>query len=637
MRHWSIRQAREAYGIRFWGGGYFDIDERGHLQVYPDGDGSRNGIDLNSLTVKLKAAGLSPPVLVRFGGILRNRVDTLRKAFSQAMQLERFNGGFTAVYPVKVNQQRQVVEAILSAGDGDVGLEAGSKPELMAVLAAAEEGNTVICNGYKDREYIRLALIGSRMGMRVCIVIEKLSELELVLDESDRLNIEPLLGVRVRLASIGTGKWQNTGGEKSKFGLSAAQTLQAVERLREREMLHTLRLMHFHLGSQIPNIRDIQRGIDEAARYYAELHRLGVPINSVDVGGGLGVDYEGSRTRSFCSMNYTVQEYANNVVHALQRICAEQHLPHPHIITESGRALTAHHAVLITEVVAVEQVPAGGEASLLDHDQPAIIESLIHNLSALESGHERGRSLLEAWHDAQHGLAEAQSMFTHGLLSLQQRAQAEQLYFATCRWIHARLSGSSRAHRDVLDELNEKLADKYFCNFSLFQSLPDVWAIDQLFPVMPLHRLDERPDRRGVLQDITCDSDGRIDHYVEHNGQESTLPLHTLRTGEPYLLGVFLVGAYQEILGDEHNLFGRTNTVNIELTEQGEYRLVAARQGSDVTSVLKQVDFDARQLMNCYRNKLALADIGSGERERYLQQLEEGLSSYTYLDPGPPG
>ncbi len=634
MSKWSIHQAREIYNIRFWGGGYFDIDDRGHLLVYPDRNQHHTSINLYSLTTELKAVGLSLPVLVRFGDILRDRVNDLHEAFSRAMQEEGFDGGFTAIYPIKVNQQRQVVEAILAASDEVVGLEAGSKPELMVVLAAARAGTTLICNGYKDREYIRLALIGSRMGSQVYIVIEKLSELELVLEEADRLNIVPLLGVRVRLASIGAGKWQNTGGEKSKFGLSAAQVLQAVECLRKRGMLHTLQLMHFHLGSQISNIHDIQRGVDEAARYYSEFRRLGVPISSVDVGGGLGVDYEGSRTRSVCSMNYTVQEYANNVVHALRQICTEQNLPHPRILTESGRALTAHHAVLITEVVEVEQTPDGTDISPSSQQQPAIIEALAGNLATLQNNCESERSLLEAWHDARYGLSEARSMYTHGLLTLEQRALTEQLYFATCWQIRARLSSRSRVHRDVLDELNEKLADKYFCNFSLFQSLPDVWAIDQLFPVVPLHRLDEEPERRAVLQDITCDSDGRIDSYVERNGLESTLPLHLPRSGEPYLLGIFLVGAYQEILGDEHNLFGSTHTVNVELVEDGGYRLLDARRGDNIASVLRQVDFDAQQLLGCYRNKLVAADISSGKQAQYLRQLEHGLSVYTYLESG---
>ncbi len=634
MSDWSVQRARELYNIRYWGGGYFDIDGGGHLLVRPVGRQRAVEIDLHALVAELGQRGVSLPVLLRFEDILRDRVERLRRAFAIAMEHEGFKGGFTAVYPIKVNQQRAVVEAILAAGDDGVGLEAGSKAELMAILAVSRSGGTVICNGYKDREYLRLALIGRRMGQQVYIVIEKPSELALVLEEAKRLEVEPLLGVRVRLASIGSGKWQNTGGEKSKFGLSAAQLLQAVEQLRGAGMLGTLRLMHFHLGSQIPNIRDIQRGIDEGARYYAELHRLGVPIGIVDVGGGLGVDYEGSRTRSFCSMNYTIQEYANNIVQALARICTEQRLPHPHLITESGRALTAHHAVLITDVVAVERIPDGPEAPMYGEGEPAILEALAQNLALLRGNKEGERSLLESYHDAQHSLSEAKSMYTHGLLTLEQWARAEQLYFAICRHVHARLDSGSRAHRDVLDELNEKLADKYFCNLSLFQSLPDVWAIDQVFPVVPLQRLDEMPCRRAVLRDITCDSDGRIDHYVERNGLESTLPLHPLRSGECYLLGFFLVGAYQETLGDMHNLFGTINTVSVALSKDGGYRLMDTEKGDDVSSVLGQVGFDIGRLMASYRSKLATADMEERVRRQYLDELEKGLSSYTYLEQG---
>jgi len=630
MRKWSIKQALEIYNIRFWGGDYFDINEQGNLLVCPGRDQSHAGIDLYALTAEIEQAGLSLPVLVRFGDILQDRVNSLRDAFQQAMQAENFEGGFTAVYPIKVNQQRMVVESILTAGGNGIGLEAGSKSELMVVLAASKTGATVICNGYKDREYIRLALIGSRMGQQVYIVIEKLSELELVFEESDSLGITPLLGVRVRLASISAGKWQNSGGEKSKFGLSATQVLQMVECLREARMLHTMQLLHFHPGSQIPNIHDIQHGVDEGARYFSELHRLGAPISVVDVGGGLGVDYEGSRTRSFCSMNYTVQEYANNIVHSLRQICSEQNLPHPHIITESGRALTAHHAVFITNVAAVEQIPDYSNIPLSSLPQPGVITVLASNLDSLLDGSKHERSVLEAYHDAQHGLSEAQSMYIHGLLTLEQRALAEKLYFSICWQIYSRLSTGLRAHRDLIDELNEKLADKYFCNFSLFQSLPDVWAIDQLFPVVPLHRLNEEPLRRGVLQDITCDSDGRVDGYIEKNGVESTLPLHALRFGESYLLGIFLVGAYQEILGDRHNLFGSTNTVNVKLMDDGGYRLVDAVQGDSVDSVLQSVDFDPRQILDSYRSKLV--DIDSQERTQYLYELEQGLCGYTYLD-----
>ncbi len=624
--NWTIRQARTGYNISHWGDGYFDINDKGHIAVYPERDPSR-GIDFHELAKRVAEADLALPVLVRFSGILHDRVKTLVTAFSTAMEEDGFQGGYTAVYPIKVNQQRTVIEEILHAGDGQVGLEAGSKPELMAVLAMAPEGETIICNGYKDREYIRLALIGKALGHRLHIVIEKLSELRLIIEESQALGIEPLLGVRVRLASIGKGNWQNTGGEKAKFGLSALQVLEVIARLREADLLSSLKLMHVHLGSQIANIRDIHRGMREVARFYAELRRYGAPLESVDVGGGLGVDYEGTRSRSFYSMNYSIGEYARAIVHTLWEVCTEQGLPHPAIITESGRAMTAHHAVLVTDVIDVEQAPDGPLGPAPAEDAPLILHDLWNGLSGLDS-----RSALEVYHDAVHWLSEAQSMFTHGLLSLEQRGRVEHLYFATCRRILALLNPERRAHREVIDELHEKLADKYFCNFSLFQSLPDVWGIGQVFPIMPLHRHDREPTRRGILQDLTCDSDGRIDAYVDREGIEASLPLHEVKPGEPYLLGFFLVGAYQEILGDMHNLFGDTDSVNVERDPDGEYRLVGATRGDSVDELLRYVAFDPEALMQAYRRKIAGADINEESRSRFLDALAAGLQGYTYLE-----
>lgn len=627
MTNWTIQEARETYNIAHWGNGYVDTNDRGHLVVRPDRRSDRPGIDLYELAEEIKGAGLTLPVLVRFTDILHDRIDTLCGAFARAMEVDDYRGRFTAVYPIKVNQQRRVVEEILAHGGARVGLEAGSKPELMAVLALADQrGGVVVCNGYKDREYIRLALIGLQLGHRVHIVVEKLSELELVIQEAQNLQVKPLLGVRVRLASIGAGKWQNTGGEKAKFGLSAAQVLRMVNRLTEVGMLDALQLLHFHLGSQIANIRDVQRGLREAARYYAELHRLGARIATVDVGGGLGVDYEGTRSRSFCSMNYSVQEYANNVVHVLWEICAAEGLPHPDIITESGRAMTAHHAVLITNVIDVEQVPGNGIAPAGD-DEPLIIQDLWQALANLSS-----RSALETYHDAVHWLSEAQDMYTHGVLTLEQRARIEHLYFAICREVRPLLQATTRAQREAVDELNEKLADKYFCNISIFQSIPDVWAIDQIFPIVPLHRLDERPERRVVIQDLTCDSDGRIDHYVDREGVEATLPLHAIQPGKPYLLGIFMVGAYQEILGDMHNLFGDTDSVNVELLPDGSHRLTQPQRGDTVESVLRYVHFNAEDLLAAYRAKIAAAQFDAERREAALRELEEGLKGYTYLE-----
>ncbi len=626
MTDWNIQHARDAYNVSHWSGGYFDVNEEGHLLARPDR--KHAGVDLYRLTEEIRQASLALPVLVRFTGILHDRVDTLCNAFGQAMTTDGYQARFTAVYPIKVNQQRSVVEQILSHGGERVGLEAGSKPELLAVLAQVHpNGGTVICNGYKDREYIRLALIGKQLGHRVYIVVEKLSELELILQEAHNMGIKPLLGMRMRLASIGAGKWQNTGGEKSKFGLSASQVLEVVERLGAADMLDTLQLLHFHLGSQIANIRDIQNGMREAARYYAELHRMGVPIVCVDVGGGLGVDYEGTRSRSFCSMNYSVEEYANNVVHALWEICAEQNLPHPDIITESGRAMTAHHAVLITNVTDIDRIPDGAALTPATRDEPLIIQDLWHGLANLSS-----RSALEAYHDAQHWLAEVQTMYTHGVLTLEQRARAEQIYFATCHKVRTLLQPGAKSHREALDELNEKLADKYFCNFSLFQSMPDAWAIDQIFPVVPLHRLHEQPTRRAVIEDLTCDSDGCIGQYVDREGVESTLPVHDWQPGQLYLLGIFLVGAYQEILGDMHNLFGDTDSVNVELTPDGGYRLTQPQRGDTVESVLRYVHFDAADLLEAYRTKINNAPLTSEQRSVYLEELAAGLEGYTYLE-----
>lgn len=627
MAQWDIQQARDAYSIPHWGGGYFDVNGDGHLHVRPRRGGAHPGIDLYKLSEEAQAAGLTLPLLVRFSDILHDRVDTLCGAFGEAMQVAGYRGRYTAVYPIKVNQQKSVVQEILRHGDERVGLEAGSKPELMAVLALSRPGGVIICNGYKDREYIRLALIGRRLGHRVYIVVEKLSELDIVIDESSKLAVAPLLGVRVRLASIGYGKWQNTGGDKSKFGLSAAQTLTAVETLRTAGMLDSLQLMHFHLGSQVANVRDIQRGVREAARYYAELHRLGVDVRCVDVGGGLGIDYEGTRSRSYCSMNYSVQEYANNVIHTLWETCEQAGLPHPDVITESGRAMTAHHAVLITNVIDIEQAPVAEAIAAPGDGEPMIIRDLWQGLQNVSA-----RSALEVYHDAEHWVGEAQSMYTHGVLTLVQRARAEQLFFAICAAVRTFLKPESRAHREVLDELNEKLADKYFCNFSLFQSLPDVWAIDQVFPIVPLHRLGERPERRAVLQDLTCDSDGRIDHYVDREGIETSLPLHAVRKGEPYLLGVFLIGAYQEILGDMHNLFGDTDAVNVELTDDGGYRLVEPQRGDTVDELLRYVHYAPEDLLASYRRKIAAAELGDAERQSYLDELEAGLRGYTYLE-----
>ena len=630
MSDWSLQKARELYNTPHWSGGYFDINEQGHLLARPNRNASSPGADVYEIAQQLRQSGLNLPIMMRFTGILHDRVDSLCDAFQQAMSENHYQADYTAVYPIKVNQQRSIVQEILSHGGERVGLEAGSKPELMAVLGLSNaEGGVIICNGYKDREYIRLALIGRQLGHRIYIVVEKLTELELIIEESDKLAIEPLIGVRARMTSIGAGKWQNTGGEKSKFGLSAPQVLHMIKRLKTCGKLASLQLLHFHLGSQIANIRDIQRGVREAARNYAELRRLGANIQTIDVGGGLGVDYEGTRSRSDCSMNYGLHEYANNIVHTLKEVCDKESLPQPNLITESGRAMTAHHAILIADVIDSEssaplhapQAPATDDAPLL-HD-------LWRGLQQLGSD---SRSTTEIYHDAAHLLSDAYEMYTLGLFSLEQRAHAEQLYFASCEKVRGLLRHDNRSHREILDELNEKLTDKYFVNFSLFQSIPDVWAIDQIFPIMPIHRLAEPPERHAVLTDITCDSDGRIDYYIHSEGVEPSLPLHQIKEGEPYLLAFFMVGAYQEILGDMHNLFGDTDSVHVAVNADGSYQLSEPLQGDTVDSVLRYVHFEPEQLLARYQDKIANAPLSEEQRQLFLHELEAGLNGYTYLE-----
>ncbi|WP_455197965.1 biosynthetic arginine decarboxylase [Kaarinaea lacus] len=636
---WNIEKAREAYNFTHWSNGYFDVGDsgrhHGHLIVRPDANEKHQGIDLHELTNKLQQQGLTLPVLVRFTDILHDRVKKLCTAFTQSMQTHHYHGNYTVAYPIKVNQQQSVVNEILSChSEKDnlrVGLEAGSKPELMVVLAISKPGiNTIICNGYKDREYIRLALIGQQMGHRIYIVLEKPAELELVIEEARKMNISPNLGARIRLTSIGRGNWQNSGGEKSKFGLSAAHLLHVVEQLREANMLESLKLLHCHMGSQLANIRDIQLGMRECARFYCELHKLGVNITSVDVGGGLGIDYEGTHSRRYCSMNYSLQEYAHNVVHTLWETCIEHDLPHPDIISESGRALTAHHAVLVTEVINTEQVIPPEETAPPDDDEPMILHDMWRAMENL--GRDNPRIAIESYHDAVHWFGEAQTMYMHGVITLSQRAKIEELYYAICSGIRHLLNPGNKIHREILDEINDKLADKYFCNFSLFQSLPDVWAIDQVFPIVPLHRLDQEPDRRGTIQDITCDSDGCIKNYVDSDGVETSLPLHSKNDGETYRLGIFLAGAYQEILGDMHNLFGDTCSVNLRLDGKKGYKIEQVHTGDTVEHVLRYVNFEAKQLLAAYRDQIDQADLKNTQRKSYLKELRAGLKGYTYLE-----
>ena len=629
----TAAEARRTYNIDQWGSGYFDVDSQGRAIVRPLGDESPGpALPLDALVDQLREAGLRLPVLVRFTDILHDRVEQLCAAFDTAMREENFHAGYTAVYPIKVNQQRRVVEEILATqerGRGRVGLEAGSKPELLAVLALSGDGpSLIVCNGYKDREYVRLALMGEKLGHKVYLVVEKFSELELILEEARRLEITPRIGLRARLASVGKGKWQNTGGEKSKFGLTASQILEVVERLREVDSLESLQLVHFHLGSQIANIRDIQRGLRECARFYQSLRELGAPVDTVDVGGGLGIDYEGTRSRSECSINYSMREYAGNVVAAFRQACDAEGLPHPHLISESGRALTAHHAVLITNVIGEERIGEAPPASRTSQDGEVQELWRVHDQLAAS---QEPRGLVEAYHDLVQAMAELQDRFVLGLADITARAEGEAVYFAACGRLRGQLDARNRAHREILDELAEKLADKLFVNFSLFQSVPDVWGIQQIFPVLPLSGLDREPTRRAVVQDITCDSDGRIDSYVDGQGVEATLPLPDWQHNDEKLLGFFLVGAYQEILGDLHNLFGDTDSVDAALDANGDWVLSEPIQGDDVAKVLGYVNFDAEVLRRHLSRQLEASGLPEAQRRAFLDDLHAGLKSYTYL------
>jgi len=618
---------KNLYNIAHWSDGFFAINQKGHLTAYPNRKQNQPGIDFIELIQAIQTLGLSLPVLIRFNDILNEKFNLLCNAFDKAIKENAYQGGYKAVYPIKVNQQRAVVEQLLHHGQHRIGLEAGSKPELMAVLALSTPSESiVVCNGYKDRTYIRLALIGQKLGHRVYLIIEKLSELKIILEESAKLNIRPILGIRVRLASIGVGKWQNTGGEKSKFGLSPMQVLSAILQLKTANYLDCLKLIHFHLGSQIANIRDIQRGMRECARYYAELCQLGAPIECIDVGGGLGIDYEGTRSRSSCSMNYSIEEYAHNIVHTLKEICVAEKLPHPQIITESGRAMTAHHAVLVTNIIENERLLLTKEITAPTANEPRIIHDLFESYNHLAN-----RSAIEIYHDAYHFFNEAQTMYVHGLITLEQRAKAEEIYLATCIKVRKSLSATHRAERELLDSLNEKLANKLFGNFSLFQSLPDIWAIKQIFPILPLSKLNQPLTERGILQDLTCDSDGRIDHYVDEEGLDNSLRLPQDDEQNPYFIGIFLVGAYQEILGDIHNLFGDTHAIHVQMIENNQYVLHHPTQGETITDVLRHVHFDSKNLIESYQLQLTQAKLTEQERSSYLQELCQGLDSYTYL------
>ncbi|TKF06994.1 biosynthetic arginine decarboxylase [Vibrio kanaloae] len=628
----NLERIRAEYNVKHWSQGFYGIDDNGEVYVSPSE--TDHQVPLSQIVKQLEQRNIGLPALVRFPQIVHQRVHNICNAFNQAIDEYQYDNRYLLVYPIKVNQQKEVVDEILASQaqleQKQLGLEAGSKPELLAVLALAQKASSVIvCNGYKDREYIRLALIGEKLGHKVFIVLEKLSELDLVLSEAKALGVKPRLGLRIRLASQGAGKWQASGGEKSKFGLSASQVLTVIERLKAEDQLDVLELVHFHLGSQMANIRDVRNGVSEAARFYCELRDIGAQLKYLDVGGGLAVDYDGTRSQSSNSMNYGLLEYARNIVMTVGDICKLYNQPQPVIISESGRSLTAHHAVLVTNVIGTESYsPEDMEAP--EADAPLLLNNMWKNFLELDAGND-DRALIEIYNDTQSDIAEAHNQFATGMLNLQHRAWAEQMSLRINYELSSRMSTKNRYHRPILDELSERLADKFFVNFSLFQSLPDAWGIDQVFPVLPLSGLDNADERRAVVLDITCDSDGTIDQYVDGQGIETTLPVPAWNPDEPYLMGFFLVGAYQEILGDMHNLFGDTHSVVVNVDESGEANIDYINEGDTVEDMMRYVHIDMGLIRQNYK-ELVTAKVPEQEQQSVLEELEQGLMGYTYLE-----
>lgn len=624
---WTVADTRSIYGMKHWGSGYFHISDEGRILVTPNRDPNQS-IDLAQQIKRLQAAGLQLPLLVRFPDILQDRVRRLNHAFKASIEHYEYQNSYTALYPIKVNQQEAVIESVIATQDAAIGLEAGSKAELLAVLALAPKGSTITCNGYKDREFIRLALMGQRLGHNVFIVLEKESEVRFIIEESSALNVLPQIGLRVRLSSLASSKWADTGGERAKFGLSAAQVLAVVERLKQAGIADGIRLLHFHMGSQISNLADYRKGLREAIRYYAELRALGLPVDHIDVGGGLGVDYDGTHSRNPSSINYDMEDYAAAIVGTIKDFCDRSELPHPHIFSESGRAITAHHALLVVQVTDVEQHNDHKPEIDPNAEYP---EALLEIIELLQDNDPD--MVAESYWRATHFMEEMSSQYAAGKVSLKEKAFAEQCYFALCRRLLDQLKARQRSHRVVLDELNDKLADKYICNFSVFQSLPDTWAIGQILPILPLQRLDEEPLRRAVLQDLTCDSDGKIRQYVDEQSIETSLPVHELREDEDYLLGIFLVGAYQEILGDMHNLFGDTDSVNLYQNQDGSVYHSGIEEHDTIEDMLRYVHLSPEKLMVHYRDKVASAELSSYERSMFLDALRLGLTRSSYLNP----
>ena len=630
MRKWRIEDSAELYNINGWGLKYFSINDKGHVAVTPR-EGSTS-VDLKELMDELQVRDVTSPVLLRFPDILDNRIEKISKCFQQAADEYGYTAKNFIIYPIKVNQMRQVVEEIVSHGKKfNIGLEAGSKPELHAVLAInTDENSLIICNGYKDENYVELALLAQKMGRPIFLVVEKLNELRLIADISKRLKIRPNIGIRIKLASSGSGKWEESGGDGSKFGLNSSELLEALDFLEKAKMTDCLKLIHFHIGSQITKIRRIKNALKEASQFYVQLQNMGFHVEFVDIGGGLGVDYDGTRSSSSeSSMNYSIQEYVNDSVSALVDACAKNNLPQPNIITESGRSLTAHHSVLVFEVLETTSLPIWDEKEELGENPHELVDELYKIWDNMNQPR-----LLESWHDALQIREEALDLFGLGLLDLRTRAQIEQLFWSVAREVNEIASDMKHAPEE-LRKISKLLPDKYFCNFSLFQSLPDSWSIDQLFPIMPISRLDERPDRTATIQDITCDSDGKINNFISSHGANSHLAVHALNNKEPYYIGVFLVGAYQEILGDMHNLFGDTNAVHVSVYKD-RYEIDQVIDGETVAEVLDYVQFSPKKLVRSVEtwvtSSMKAGIITPEEGREFLSNYRSGLYGYTYLE-----
>lgn len=630
MKKWTIEDSEELYNIKGWGTSYFGINDKGHIYVSPVKNDVK--IDLCEVMDELALRDVTPPVLLRFPDILDNRIEKIASCYEKAAKEYDFQGQSFIIYPIKVNQMEPVVSEIISHGRKfNLGLEAGSKPELHAVIAQqCKSDSLIICNGYKDESYIELAMLAQKLGKHVFIVVEKLNEIDVIARTAKRLNVMPNIGIRIKLASSGSGKWAESGGDASKFGLTPSELLEALRKIDEYGLHDGIKLIHFHIGSQITKIRRIQNALTEAAQYYANLRKMGYDIEYVDCGGGLGVDYDGTRSsNSESSVNYSIQEYINDCVYAFVDIANRSNIPHPNIITESGRSLAAHHSVLILDVLGVAslpEMPEEFEAKPTDHQLVRDLYDIWCNISP--------KSMLEDWHDADQIREDCLDMFAHGMVDLKTRAEVEAMYWSVCHEIDS-MAKRMKHVPDELRGMDTLLADKYFCNFSLFQSLPDCWGIDQLFPIMPIERLDEKPTRNCTLQDITCDSDGKVANFAVDGSQASILPVHALREGEPYYIGVFLVGAYQEILGDMHNLFGDTTAAHITVKD-GSYHIDQIIDGETVEEVLEYVQYNpkklVRQLEQWVTKSVKEGKLSLEEGKEFLSTYRSGLYGYTYLE-----